>query len=180
MKDISHHAYPVFCPLGNTKNPPVEFEMLDDPNNTVRDLLNRMDEIKKGDTRVKWFIVFPVTRIKVYNSEEESPSFDDTINRLLPADISHLKKKKSNDGIAISTKREANVRQNRKVRQIKRETDKKVRIKDELIEPEVEEEIGVLDLIKDKEDNDDTEGELAPAPAPAPPRRSARTRKAEG
>src|SRR5436305_11084160 len=74
--DIPRHAYPVFCPLGNTKNPPVEFEMLDDPNNTVRDLLNRMDEIKKGDGRVKWFIVFPATRIKVYNSEEESPGFD--------------------------------------------------------------------------------------------------------
>ena len=90
-----------------------------------------------------------------------------------------MKKKKSNEGIAISTKREANVRQNRKVRQIKGEADKKVRIKDELIEPEVEEEIEVLDLIKDKEDNDDIEGELAPAPAP-PPSRSAQTRKAEG
>ena len=110
--------------------------------------------------------MFPVTHIKVYNSEEESPSFNDTITHLLPPDISHLKKKKSNEGIAISTKWEANVRQNCKVRQIKREADKKVQIKDELIKPEVEEEIEVLDLIKDKEDNDNTEGKLAPAPAP--------------
>ena len=51
MKDIPRHAYPAFCPQGNLKNPPVEFETpLDDPNTTVRELLTKMDEIKKGDT----------------------------------------------------------------------------------------------------------------------------------
>ena len=35
MKDISYYAYPVFCLLGNTKNPSVKFEMLDNLNNTV-------------------------------------------------------------------------------------------------------------------------------------------------
>ena len=51
MKDILRHAYPTFCPQGNLKNLPVEFEMSpDDPNTTVRELLTKMNEIKKGDT----------------------------------------------------------------------------------------------------------------------------------
>ena len=124
---------------------------------------------------MKWVIVFPVTciRVKTYSSEEEF--FD--VTHLLPPNISHLKKKKSNEEITISTKRGKNIRKNCKKAQIKKEASE-VRIKDE--EPEVkeeeeeeedeEEEFKEFNFVRDY----DAE-ELAPASAPVR-RKSARNK----
>ena len=92
----------------------------------------------------------------MYSSEEES--FD--VTHLLPPNISYLKKKKSNEGIAISMKQETNIQKNRKKAQIKKEASK-VQIKDEEPEVEEEEEFKEFNLVRDY----DTE-ELAPASAP--------------
>ena len=117
-----------------------------------------MDEIKKGDTRVKWVIVFPVTRVRVktYSSEEESFN----VTHLPPPNISHLKKKKSNEEIAISMKWETNIRKNCKKAQIKKEASK-IQIKNEEPEVEEEKEFKEFNFVRDY----DAE-ELAPASAP--------------